>query len=134
VRKFYFSDPQLDGGITGSGGGGVEETASPDEGLTAEEWVKLWADTFKNWSESDRKFIGNAMVAAGAAALKNLVTCSAGEFLMFLGAAIVEGDVDSAAFYCDQLERTYLNQKSKEAVLAGLQSILEVAKIFKGRF
>jgi len=112
--------------------GGIDQSSAP--GLETEEWVALWAEKFKSWSESDRKSIGNSMVATGASVMKNPFTTSAGQFLTLLGGAIVKGDVDSAAFYCDQLERTALNQQSKDAVLSGLTTIKDIAKVYKNRF
>lgn len=90
---------------------GALDTSS-GEGLQAEEWVQLWSEKFKTWSESDRKSIGNSMVATGALYMNNPFAMSAGQFLTLLGAAIAKGDVNSAAFYCDQLERTTLSQQS----------------------
>jgi hypothetical protein len=116
-----------DGGAAGDGG-------TDDNGLEPEQWVALWTDIFKKMTEEERSRIGNAMVAVGATQLQNPFTTSAGQFLTFLGAAIVKGDVDSAAFYCDQLERTYLNKSSKDAILDALGSFGEVAKVFKERF
>jgi len=112
---------------------GALDTSS-GEGLQAEEWVQLWSEKFKTWSESDRKSIGNSMVATGALYMKNPFAMSAGQFLTLLGAAIAKGDVNSAAFYCDQLERTTLSKQSKDAVLGGLTAVLDVAKVFKDRF
>jgi hypothetical protein len=119
----------------GSGGGAGEgDGGTDDNGLEPEQWVALWTDIFKKMTEEERSRIGNAMVAVGATQLQNPFTTSAGQFLTFLGAAIVKGDVDSAAFYCDQLERTYLNKSSKDAILDALGSFGEVAKVFKERF
>jgi hypothetical protein len=113
---------------------GAIEIGADDNGLEPEQWVSLWTDIFKNMTEEERSRIGNAMVTVGATQVQNPFTTSAGQFLTFLGAAIVKGDVDSAAFYCDQLERTYLNKSSKDAILDALGSFGEVAKVFKERF
>jgi hypothetical protein len=119
-----------DDGGGGAGGAG----ATDDAGLALEQWVEIWADIFKNIPEKERSKIGNAMVTVGATQVNSVFTSSAGQFLSFLGAAVVKGDVASAAFYCDQLERTYLNKSSKDAILDALGSFGEVAKVFKERF
>jgi hypothetical protein len=116
-----------DGGAAGDGG-------TDDNGLEPEQWVALWADIFKKMTEEERSRIGNAMVTVGATQVQNPFTTSAGQFLTFLGAAIVKGDVDSAAFYCDQLERTNLNKSSKDVILDGLGSVAGVLKVYKDRF
>lgn len=141
IAMFMSSFAEGGGGWTGAfgvstvgfGRGGVGGGSS-DEGLQAEEWVKLWSEKFESWPEADRRLIGNSMVAAGALYMSNPFAMSAGQFLTLLGAAIAKGDVNSAAFYCDQLERTTLTQQSKDAVLGGLEAVLDVAKVFKDRF
>lgn len=113
---------------------GAIEIGADDNGLEPEQWVSLWTDIFKKMTEEERSRIGNAMVTVGATQVQNPFTTSAGQFLTFLGAAIVKGDVDSAAFYCDQLERTNLNKSSKDVILDGLGSVAGVLKVFKDRF